>query len=387
MIITERAQELQSEIINDRRHIHAHPELSFEEYETADLSAKRLAALGYNVKRGIGKTGVVGDIGHGKRIAIRADMDALPIQEANQASYSSTKTGVMHACGHDAHVACALAAAKLLTQTEFPGSIRMLMQPSEEAGDAEHKSGAARMIEDGAMKGIDAVIGLHVYTPVPAGKVAIMPGPVFAAHETFLITINGQGGHGAYPHQTIDSIALATVVISAIQHIVSRRIDPIEPAVVTIGSIHSSSDRGNIISEQVTLRGTLRCFNEETRIKLMDELDKACSLVTTFGGSYKIEYEFGYPATINHPQVTEIMRQAAIDIIGIDNVLTIPPPMGSEDFSLLAQEAPGAFLFLGAGMTNDLRSHHSAKFEIDESKLYFGAAILAETAKRLLVAA
>lgn len=380
-----KARDLQNEIVELRRHLHRYPELSFQENETAKLAAEKLKELGFAVKTGIARTGVIGEIGSGKKIAIRADMDALPVLESNKSKYVSANPGVMHACGHDAHVSCGLAAAKLLsTSDNLPGSLRMIMQPAEEDVDDESKSGALRMVEEGVMEGVSAVIGLHMDASLPAGKVAIMSGPVMAACDIFHITIKGKGGHGAYPEATIDAIVLAAQVINAVQQIVSRRIAATDPAVVTIGSIKSSSTRGNIISETVTLDGTMRSFTEPVRAKLFQEMEKACSIARIMGGDFKIEYETGYPATFNDSAVAQTMREAACELIGEDNVVILPPKTWSEDFSLLAQAAPGAFMFLGGEISGDRRAHHSPDFDIDESGLFIGPAILAETALRLM---
>ncbi len=381
----DQARELQQEIVELRRHIHAHPELSFAEKETAALAAQKLEALGFQLTTGVSGTGVVADLGQGKTVAIRADMDALPVAEANPVPYRSQNQGVMHACGHDAHVACALAAARLLSSARLPGRIRMLMQPAEENVDAEGKSGAMRMVEEGAMKGVDAVIGQHIDASIPSGKVGILPGPIMAAADSFELIILGKGGHGAYPEVTIDSVVIAAQVIQAIQQIVPRRIAATEPAVVTVGSIHSASVRGNIISDSVVMQGTIRCFKETVRRTLMGELERACQVARALGADYKLEWEPGYPATVNHPSVSEVMRAAACELIGAENVIAFPLKTWAEDFSVLAQAAPGAFMFLGGEIKGDRRSHHSPDFDIDESGLYIGAAILAETARRLLV--
>ena len=384
MTILDQARDLQSEIVEVRRHIHAHPELSFEENATASYAAAKLKELGYEVTTGVAKTGVVADRGKGKTVAIRADMDGLPIQESNDVPYRSQNAGVMHACGHDAHVSCALAAAKILAREALPGRIRFLLQPAEENCDEEGKSGARRMIDDGCMKDVSAVIGLHMDSTVPAGKVAIQAGPVMASVDMFELTIIGKGGHGAYPETTIDSVLLASHVIQAIQQVVSRRIPAVEPAVLTVGSIHSSSVRGNVISDTCQLRGTIRSFNPTIRSKLIEELKRACSVARALGGDFTIEFEPGYPPTVNEANVTAVMRKVAIDLIGEENVLTVPLKTWGEDFSMLADEAPGAFMFLGGEIAGSRRSHHSPDFDIDESGLYIGPAILAETAKRLL---
>lgn len=383
----ERSKSMEKEIIDLRRLLHRHPELSFQETETARLSAERLRSLGFTVRESIARTGVVGDLSSGKRIiGIRADMDGLPILEGNKAGYTSENKGVMHACGHDAHVSCGLHAARLLAEMDsLPGSVRILMQPAEEAVDEEGKSGACRMVEEGVMDGVSAVIGLHMDASIPAGKVAIMPGPVMASCDMFEIVIQGKGGHGAYPETTIDAVVLAAQVINAIQQIISRRIPALEPAVITVGSVQSSSTRGNVISDRVTLIGTVRSFNEDVRKKLQVEIERCCKLVRAYGADYTLHYETGgYPTTVNDPKVAAVMRAAAVDLIGEENVITVPKKTWSEDFSMLAQAAPGAFMFLGGEMKDYTRSHHSPDFDIDESGLYIGPAILAETALRLM---
>lgn len=382
----DRARDLQNEIVEDRRYFHRYPELSFQERETAKVVEAKLKELGYAPKGGVARTGVIGQIGTGRTIAIRADMDALPIQEANKAGYSSANAGVMHACGHDAHMACGLATAKLLAaETTLPGAVKMIMQPAEEDVDEEAKSGAQRMIEEGVMDNVEAIIGLHMDASLPAGKVGIMPGPVMAACDGFTATIIGKGGHGAYPETTVDAVVLAAQVINALQQVVARRISALEPAVVTIGSMQSSSSRGNVISERVTLIGTIRSFNEATRTKLIEEVDRALSVARALGGDYTAQYELGYPPTVNNPAVTEVMKQVACELIGEKNVIDLPKKTWSEDFSFLADVAPGAFMFLGGEIIGDRRSHHSPEFDIDESHLHVGPAILAETAKRLMV--
>jgi len=384
--LLEKSRELEKEIIELRRYLHSHPELSFLESETAKLASSKLKELGFSVQEKVAKTGVIGDIGSGpKTVAIRADMDGLPILESNKTPYKSNNPGVMHACGHDAHISCGLAAAKLLSSMDtLPGRLRMIMQPAEEDTDSEGKSGAFRMVEEGVMEGVSAVIGLHMDASLEAGKVAIMPGPVMAACDGFKLTVQGKGGHGAYPESTVDAVVVAAQIISAIQQIVSRRISPLDPAVITIGSVQSSSTRGNVIADSVVMLGTIRSFTEEVRTKLRDELEKACALAHAFGAEFKIEYELGYPPTVNDPKIAEVMKQAAIDLIGAENVVTLPLKTWSEDFSMLAQASPGAFMFLGGKMTDYERSHHSPDFDINESGLYLGPAILAETALRLM---
>jgi amidohydrolase len=386
-----RARALQNELIKTRRYLHAHPELSFEEHKTAEFACTQLEKLGYKVKTHVGKTGLIADAPDKNlpSIAIRADMDALPLEETPNNDYCSDNHGVMHACGHDAHIACALGAAQLIAQlgaesnNQLLGNTRILMQPSEEASDSQGRSGAYRMIEDNAIEGMSAIIGLHMDASLPAGTVGIAAGPVMAAADPFEITIIGKGGHGAFPEETIDSVVLSAQVIQAIQQIISRRVTALEPAIITIGSIRSSSTAGNIISDRVILKGVFRTFDKKMRANILDELEKACSIVQLFGGSYKIAYDHGYPATVNDPQITEIMRQVAIDLIGEQNVIAIKPKPWSEDFSMFAEKIPGAFMFLGGEIAGDRRYHHTTNFDIDESGLHIGSAVLAETAIRL----
>jgi amidohydrolase len=382
--VIDSARKLQNEIVELRRHIHQNPELSFLENQTARLAADKLQELGFKVREQVGKTGVTADIGKGTMIAIRADMDGLPIEETNQVSYCSKNKGVMHACGHDAHVSCALAAAKILSAEKLDGAIRMLMQPAEEYGDDEGKSGAVRMMEDGALDGVTAAIGQHIDASLPAGKVGILYGPVMAAVDGFSLVIKGKGGHGAYPETCIDAIVIASQVVQAIQQIVSRRVSALEPAVVTVGSFRSSSTRGNVIAEEVFIEGTIRSFSEDVREHLKKELDRACGVARVLGGDYVLKYELGYPATVNNAEVIDVMREAAIDLIGAQNVVDMKPKTWSEDFSFFAEKVPSAFMFLGAEIAGDRRSHHSPTFDIDESGLYVGTAIMAETAKRLI---
>jgi amidohydrolase len=240
------------------------------------------------------------------------------------------------------------------------------------------------MIQDGVLDGVSAVIGLHIDSAIPAGKIGLMPGPVMAAADSFKVTITGKGGHGAYPEATIDAVVIGAQVVQAIQQIVSRRVSALEPAIVTVGSFHSSSVRGNIISENVILEGTVRSFNKEIRAKVMDELERACSIARTFGADYKIEWEMGYPATVNDPAVTALMHTVACELIGEKNVIEVPKKTWAEDFSMFAEIVPGAFMFLGAEIQGDRRNHHSDTFDINESGLYIGTAVLAETARRLI---
>ncbi len=384
--LLERALALQDQIVAWRRDIHRYPETSFQEFRTSRLVADTLSELGIEVQTGVGKTGVVGYIGDGAPVVgIRADMDALPIQEANDVPYASQTPGASHACGHDAHTAILLAVARMFT--EMPdrpaGQIRLFFQPSEEAQDAEGKSGAMRMVEEGALEGVDRVIALHVSSGTPSGKVEIRSGYAMAAVDSFFATIRGEGCHGAYPHHGIDPVYLLAQVVNAIHGIRARRINPMLPAVISVGSVHGG-DAENVIPNAVKLTGTIRSYDEETRKRQWSELERAFGVARALGGDYELQIREGYPATYNDPAVSETIRQTTLDLFGADQLHPPEAGMGAEDFGYMSRKAPGAMLMLGAKRDEVNRPHHSPIFDIDESNLYVGAALLAETACRLL---
>ncbi|HUW95665.1 MAG TPA: amidohydrolase [Anaerolineae bacterium] len=383
----EAAYGLHDTLVALRRRIHQHPELGFQELETARLVAETLTSLGLTVDTGIGKTGVVGHLGHdGPTVAIRADMDALSISEANDLPYASRVPGVMHACGHDAHTAMLLGAAMLLSRMELPGRVRLLFQPCEEGTDAEGKSGAMRMVDEGVMGGVDAVIALHVDPRVETGQVKVGEGPICAAADAFAVTIVGIGCHGAFPHLGVDPVFISAQVITAIQGIVSRRIPPEEPAVVTVGSIHGGT-AANVIPPEVLLKGTIRSMKENVRRQLWEELRKSLELSRALGGDFQLEIRPGFPVLSNDAAMAGLIRQVATDLLGEDNVQRETAEMGAEDFSILASEAPGAMFSLGVkrpGSEKTLQLH-SPNFDVDEEALPIGAAILGEAARRYLV--
>lgn len=386
MYFLEQARSIEDLMIEWRRDIHMHPELGFEEVRTSRLVADTLRKMGMEVEVGVGKTGVVARLGEGKPvIGIRADMDALPIQEENDVPYASQTPGVMHACGHDAHTAMLLGVAKMLN--EMPdrpaGEIRFLFQPCEEKQDNEGKSGASRMIDDKALAGVDAVIALHVASEDPAGHIEIGAGYLMAAADRFEGTIIGEGCHGAAPHTGVDPIWIQAQVVNAIQGIVSRRVRPIEPAVITIGSIHGGNAH-NVIPAEVKLQGTIRSYSEKTRQLLHEELEKAFALSRALGGDYALKIKSGYPSLKNDEAVAHLIRQVSVEAVGEENMKPSEPIMGAEDFAYMTQIAPGAMFFLGAKVGDKNRPHHSPIFNIDESVLKIGAAVLAETACRLL---
>jgi len=383
--VLQRAQTLRERLIQIRRAIHRQPELGFQEFKTAQLVAGTLTELGIRVETEVGLTGVVGYLGEGRpTIALRADMDALPIQELNDVPYASQVPGVMHACGHDAHVACLLGAAMLLSQTELRGQVRFIFQPSEEGQDEEGKSGAMRMVEAGVMEGVDAVVALHTHADTLAGTIGLLPGPMMAAADTFHATILGQACHGAYPHKGTDAIVLAAQVIMAVQTIVSRRIRPLDSGVITVGTIQGGT-KTNIVTDRVELAGTIRSFKPEIRQQIFDELERACGVARALGGDYELKITPGYPTTANDKALTEFVRQVGIDLLGPDKVGEAEAEMGAEDFSFLVAYAPGCFFRLGVGFPDqEPRRGHNPYFDVNEDALPIGAAILAEVARRYL---
>jgi amidohydrolase len=387
----QRAQALADEIVRLRRDIHAHPELAFQEQRTAALVVDTLQEIGgMAIRTGVAKTGVVAEFGAGTgpTIAIRADMDALPILEAAGRSYGSGNAGVMHACGHDAHTAMLLGAAHLLREQfaggGLQGTVRLLFQPAEEAWDDEGKSGGLRMVEEGALGGVDAVIAIHVDSTLPVGQVTVRSGWVSAAVDDFQGYITGSGGHGAYPHETTDPVFMLIPVLTALYGIRSRRINPMEPAILSVGAVQGGG-ASNVIPHEVFINGTLRSFSEATRTRLADEVEKAFAVARAYGGDYRLKIQRGYPAGWNNEKVAGWLEQVAGGFLGagaIDNTRT---GMGAEDFSYMAQQAPGAMLMLGGAIDDGvLRPHHTPIFDIDERCLPIGAAILAETAARFL---
>lgn len=375
----------EAELVEMRRHFHQHPELSFREFETAAECARRVEALGYAVRRDVGKTGVVAELrnGEGPVIALRADMDALPIQEENDVEYRSNVPGVMHACGHDAHMTMLIGAARLLkvahARGELPGgTVRLLFQPSEESADEENKSGARRMIEEGAFDGVDAVFGLHIGAHLPAGIFSISSGPIMAGNDTFIITVRGKSAHAARPHEGVDAIVLAAHIVTACQTIVSRHVDPFEQGVLSIGMI-SGGTAENIVADRVMLRGTLRYFNGEVRKTIRRELERACKIAKTLGGDYDLDIRDGYPPVVNDARMTDLARRAVAGVLGPAAIAPMTPMMGAEDFAVMLEQAPGTFIWVGAALKQP-REHHHPEFNVDESMLAKGAAAFAAIA-------
>jgi amidohydrolase len=378
-----KAKKIQSEMVAWRRDIHMHPELGFEEKRTSALIAETMEGLGYRVRTGVGKTGVVAEIGSGKPVvAIRADMDALPIQEANQVPYKSKNDGVMHACGHDAHVAIAMGTAKLLAAENFPGTVRFLFQPAEETDDGEF-SGAPRMIEDGAIEDVDNVLALHVDSAVSTGEIEIATEYASAGVDTFYAKIIGKGGHGSTPHKVVDPIFISGHVILALHGIVSRQLRPYDPAVISIGSIQGGQI-DNVIPEEVNLLGTIRFLIPEVQEKIHAEIKNALEIARNLGGDYELKIEVGFPPMHNHPEIVDLIKSVAGDMLGDEKIIPPEPRMGAEDFGYFLEKTKGAMFRLGCKIEGDERRHHDPRFDVDEDCFPIGAAIISKTALRIL---
>jgi amidohydrolase len=380
-----KAHALTEEIIEWRRDFHMYPETGFDVQRTAGIVADELEKLGYRVKRGVGKTGVVADLGEGSPVvALRADMDALPLQEMNDFDYKSQIDGKMHACGHDSHTAMALGAAIILAKEKFPGTVRFLFQPAEEVADEEGKSGAQRMVEDGAAEGIDFVIAQHAEPLMPVGAVGINAGPTSGGVDSWFGTIYGKGGHGAHPDTAIDTFYLTAHVILALNAIVSRRLDPFAPAVVSIGSVNGGFTE-NVIPESVRITGTLRFVDPDVQKQIHAEIQRAFEIARILGGDYELKFEIGTPPMINDQHVSNVVQQVAEGLLGKENVLEPQKSLGAEDFGCFMEDAPGAMFWLGVQMKGheDYPLHHP-KFDLDERALPIGTAVMVETALRFL---
>ncbi len=378
-------QIIEKEIIAIRRDIHQHPELGFDVHRTAGLVAKKMTEYGLTVQTGIGKTGVVGELKGslpGPTIALRADMDALPMQETGDVPYKSVHDGKMHACGHDGHTAMLLGAAKVLSgiKEKLKGTIRFIFQPAEEG-----EGGARYMIEDGCLDGVDEIYGLHLWNYQDYGSIGIKIGPILASADIFEITINGVGGHGAAPQGTVDAVVVAGHLITALQTIVSRNTNPLENTVVTIGKIKGGHNF-NIIADKVTLSGTARAYTEENRQLIKTRLKEIIGgIANTFGASITMEYEDGYPPTINHDRPTEKVLAASRKVVG-EGASFPYLSMGGEDFAYYLQQVPGCFFFIGSapeGREPMSVPHHCSHFDIDERALLVGASVFVELIQNL----
>lgn len=375
------------ELVEWRRHLHRHPELSYQEQETAAFVAKKLESFGIETRRNIGGHGLIGIVrgaSPGRTVALRADMDALPITEESGAAYASLHPGVMHACGHDGHTAALLGAARYFAErrASLRGEVRFLFQASEEVCPG----GAKPMIEHGALEGVDAVYGVHLWTPLPAGTVASVAGPMMASTDEFFIDVTGRGGHGGMPHEAIDSIVAAAALVMQLQTVVSRSVDPLRPAVLSIGTINGGSAQ-NVVAEKTRITGTVRTFDEETRQLIRRRIESMSRQVAeTYGASAEIEYLVGYPALVNHAAETERFFRVAPEALPGYKVETARPLMPAEDFAYYLQERPGCFMLVGAGNKDKgfVYPHHHPRFDFDEEAMKASASLLIAMAESAL---
>ncbi|WP_008308911.1 M20 family metallopeptidase [Leptolyngbya sp. PCC 6406] len=368
---------LQPQLMTWRRQIHQRPELGFQEAQTARFICKKLTQWGIEYQSGMAKTGVVAVIPGdrpGPVLGIRADMDALPIHELNEVDYRSQHDGVMHACGHDGHVAIALGTAYYLSQhrDSFAGTVKILFQPAEEG-----PGGAKPMIEAGALESprVDAMIGLHLWNNLPLGTIGVRTGPMMAATELFHCSIQGQGGHGAIPHQTVDSIVVAAQIINALQTIVSRNVDPLAAAVVTIGKLTAGTAL-NVIADSAHMSGTVRYFDPSYRDFFAQRLDRVIGgICLSQGATYTLDYRALYPAVVNDPDVTDMVRSVALSVVETPAGVTPDcQTMGGEDMAFFLEAVPGCYFFLGSANRdrNLTYPHHHPRFDFDETALAIG---------------
>ena len=384
--ILSKAEQLKQKLIDLRRDFHRHPELGLKEFNTAKKVEEVLQALSLETKLFVNGTGVRGFLKGtkpGKTIALRADMDALPIQEETALPYQSQNKGVMHACGHDAHTAMLLGAAMILSEKkgELKGNVVFIFQPAEEIG-----AGAKAMVEERILEGVDSVFGLHVYSMLPFGTLNYSPGALMAAGDFFDVKITGRGGHGAQPHLTVDPIVIATNAINAIQTIVSREVDPLESAVVSICKMEAG-EAYNVIPETATFGGTIRSHKPELRESIPKRVKEILDgVVLGMRGNYEFNLMSKFPATITDEQMTAFVVNVAKEILGEDKISMMKPLMGSEDFSFYLQKIPGTFAFLGVENKEKgiIYPQHHPKYNIDEDILPIGAALHVAVAREYL---
>jgi len=374
---------LTAQIVAWRRDFHRHPEVAFKEKRTSSVIRQFLEGLGLAVRSaaGTGLVAVLEGKRGGKTVALRADMDALPVQEEGGKEYGSLNRGAAHACGHDGHMAMMMAAAKVLTgrRRDFSGRVVFLFQPAEE----KPPGGAMKMVEEGALEGVDAVFGLHLWQSFPTGKIGVIPGPMLAQADNFDLTVKGKGGHGAMPHTAVDPIVAAAQIVVNCQTIVSRSVDPLKPCVVTFGTINGGTTH-NIIPAEVALSGTVRTFDLAVQTLARRRLREiAEGTAKAFGALCRVRYEVGYPAVVNDAAMVDFAVGVAKRVLGKDCLQRFDPIMGGEDFAYYLQKVPGAFIFLGAGDGREFPHHHPA-FDIDEKALPLGVLLLTSLALEYL---
>lgn len=384
--IKEEVKEIKKSIISNRRDFHKYPELGFKEIRTSKIIAQKLSSYGLDVQTGVGKTGVVATLtgnADGKTIALRADMDALPIQETGDLPFKSVNDGVMHACGHDGHISMLLGAAKILSsmKDQINGTVKFIFQPAEEG-----LGGARYMIEDGVLNGVDEIYGAHLWNYQHYGTIGVKPGPIMAAADLFDIVIEGKGGHGATPHGTVDAIIVASQIIQSLQTIVSRNTNPLESTVVTVGKINGGYNF-NVIADQVSMQGTTRAYTENNRQLIKTRMSELLDGIgNAFNAKITLNYKDGYPPVINNEECAEKLLSAATKVVG-DGAGSPYLSMGGEDFSYFVNEKPGCFFFIGsAPKDRELLStpHHCSHFDIDEDALLVGTNTFVQLIEDLL---
>lgn len=380
----QRLDELYKEMVAWRRYLHQHPELSFQEKQTSQFVASLLEGWGLQVSRNAEGYGVIARLAGtrpGKVVALRADMDALPIRDEKTCSYRSQVDGVMHACGHDAHTAVLLTLAQVFSehQPELAGTIVFLFQPAEEVSPG----GALSMIDQGALDGVDVIYGVHLWTKFPVGDVYCAPGAIMAAVDDFTIEIGGKGGHGGLPHETVDSIVIGSHLVINLQSIISRDVDPTEPCVITVGSFRSGSGF-NVIAERAELQGTIRTFDpalrERLRLRVQEVAESTCAM---FGAQCRTDFKIGYPSVVNDEAEVARFRHVAAGQFGAEHMhATTLKIMAGEDFAYYLQRIPGCFMFVGAGNQEQMIDwpHHHPRFDIDERSMHNAARLLAAMA-------
>lgn len=385
--LKEAVASVREQVIEWRHYLHKNPELSFHEVQTSQFVYDTLLSFGnLEVTRPTPTSVIARLIGAtpGDTLAMRADMDALPIQEENDFEFASMNPGVMHACGHDGHTAMLLGAAKILSSLKenVRGEIRFLFQHAEEV----LPGGAEEMVQAGVMEGVDRVIGIHLISTLTLGKVGIVYGPMMAAPDTFTLTIRGKGGHAAYPHQCIDPIAIGVQVVSNLQQIVARNTDPLDSLVVSVTQFHGGT-ADNVIPETVQIGGTVRSFDARVRNSAPERMERIIKGVTAaHGAAYDFQYEQGYRPVVNDEEVTRVIEETALELFGEEGVLRLKPTMGGEDFSAYQQKAPGTFFRIGAGNSEKgiVYPHHHARFTIDDDALEYGVTMFVHVAFRLV---
>lgn len=381
------AESIREEVIHWRRYLHQYPELSFHEEKTAQFVHDTLLSLGtLEVSRPTANSVMARLRGArpGKVIAVRADMDALPIQEENTFEFASKNSGVMHACGHDGHTAMLLGTAKILAglQDQIEGEIRFLFQHAEEL----YPGGAEEMVTAGVMNGVDAVIGTHLWSPLEVGKVGIVYGPMMASNDTFWMTILGNGGHAALPHQTIDSIAIGAQVVTNLQHIVARNTDPLDNLVISVTQFIGGTTT-NVIPGTVHIAGSVRSFDAKLRESVPELIERVVKGITeAHGASYEFKYQFGYRPVVNDEHVTRVIEETVREVFGEQTLDMMRPNMGSEDFSAFQQKAPGTYFYVGAGNKEKgiVYPHHHPRFTVDEDAFDYGVKMFLHAVFKLL---